>query len=194
MPRNIKISQRQYRFLCETTEDNFTFQSNDDTKPFDAQLNISTNGKTEDGEENPKKNTTSDTQGAIETPQGYNRYRCYGNISHVMREGVNANQADDIGEVDSFDNPELNTSTNNTNNDLVKIPQGVQDKINILLDTDKKANLSPKQNATVLNKLIDGLRNSSFSSYNIQKERDKKIQKYKNIPYQWRKELHNKAD
>ena len=82
-------------------------------------------------------------------------------------------RSDDFYDVKGFHNAELNTLTNDNDKDnLVKIPQSIERKLDILLDSIKQSNLTPKQQAIVLNKIIEEL-------------------DYDNIPNQWKKELIN---
>ena len=176
MARSIKITPRQYKMLQEATEDSFVYFTDDDTKPYDGQVNISANGKTEPQENG--KPVTGDEVARSLTPQGYNRFRSYGNISRAMREGVDINspqkdKAKDFYDVDGFKNNELNILTdNNDKDDLVKIPQTIQQKLKILLDNVKRLKLTPKQQSIVLNKAIEDLDTDA-------------------IPNQWKKELIN---
>lgn len=172
MSKNIKITEKQYKMLQEEIDNDFIYFTDNDTKPYDGQVNISANGKI-DGETNAKLTTADKVQQSL-TPQGYGRYRCYGNISpRTVREGVEIDQSDDFYNMKGFNNPELNTLTNDDNKDnLVKIPQSIERKLDILLDSIKQSNLTPKQQAIVLNKIIEEL-------------------DYDSIPNQWKKELIN---
>lgn len=172
MSKNIKITEKQYKMLQEEIDNDFIYFTDNDTKPYDGQVNITTNGKI-DGETNAKPTTADKVQQSL-TPQGYGRYRCYGNISpRTVREGVEIGQSDDFYDMKGFNNPELNTLTNDDNKDnLVKIPQSIERKLDILLDSIKQSNLTPKQQAIVLNKIIEEL-------------------DYDTIPNQWKKELIN---
>ena len=172
MPKNIKITEKQYKMLQEEIDDSFTYFSDSDTKPYDGQVNISANGKI-DGETNAKPTTADKVQHSL-TPQGYGRYRSYGNISpRTMREGVEIDKSNDFYDVKGFNNTELNVLTNGNDKDnLVKIPQSIERKLDILLDSIKQNRLTPKQQAIVLNKIIEEL-------------------DYDNIPNQWKKELIN---
>lgn len=172
MPKNIKITEEQYKKILESKEDDFSYLTNSDTKPYDGQLNITANGKTEP-DENANPVTADKVQRSL-TPQSYRRYRSYGNISpRFMREGIDVDQSRDFYDVKGFNNEELNTLTDNDDKDnLVKIPKSVENKLNILLDSIKSLSLSPKQQAIVLNKIIEAL-------------------DYDAIPNQWKKELIN---
>ena len=186
MTRNIKITERQYKMLQEVDD----YLSDDDTINFDGQKNISVNGKKMSGEENSETNTTGDEIQQMRTTDGCNRYRSYGNIyPTTVREGVDItnkedNTADDIGETDAIDSPELE------NNTLVQIPQTVKEKVNILLNTIQKEHLSAKQQAVVLNDSIKAL-SSNSTTYSTQKKFDKMIQGNKNISNQLRKNISN---
>ena len=200
MAKNIKITEKQYKRLLEASEDVFTYFTDSDTKPYDGQVNVTANGKL-----TPEKNAKSTTGDEIQkslTPQSYNRYIHYGNVTpRPMREGVNldndTNQADDTGEVNaSFNstNKELNMlSDDNDKDNLVKIPQGVQDKINLLLDVINRSRLSAKQKAIVLDKLIEEL-NTNSVPYRLQRKWKKNINKNKLISNQWKNELEHEAD
>ena len=75
---------------------------------------------------------------------------------------------------DFYNNAELDTLGNgDTNDDLIKIPESVQRKMNLLIDSMQM--LSPKQQAIVLNKIIESFDLSS-------------------IPYSWLKELRLKIN
>lgn len=172
MKRNIKITEEQFQYIKEEFDSNF-LDANDDTKPYDGQCNVTANGKL-----TPVKNgkpTTADKLQQSLTPQSYNRFRGFGNMYPTrMREGVEIDQKDDFYDVKGFDNnDELNLLTNGDEKDnLVKIPYGIQHKLDILLDAIKQEKLSEKQQAIVLNKIIEKL-------------------DYDSIPYQWKKELIN---
>ena len=172
MPKNIKITEKQYKRIQEEIDNDFIYFTNNDTKPYDGQVNISANGKI-DGETYANPTTTDKVQQSL-TPQGYGRYRSYGNISpRTMREGVELDQSNDFYDMKGFNNAELNTLTNGDSKDnLVKIPQSIEKKLDILLDSIKQSNLTPKQQAIVLNKIIEEL-------------------DYDNLPNQWKKELIN---
>lgn len=172
MPKNIKITEKQYQRIQEEIDNDFIYFTNNDTKPYDGQVNISANGKI-DGETNAKPTSGDKVQQSL-TPQGYGRYRCYGNISpRTMREGVAVDQSNDFYDMKGFNNTELNMLTNDNDKDnLIKIPQSIERKLDILLDSIKQSNLTPKQQAIILNKILEEL-------------------DYDNIPNQWKKELIN---
>lgn len=176
MTRNIKITERQYKMLENLNEEEYTYLDNDDnTKPYTGYNEISPEGKNMDGITPPEKRTTGDKIQQMRTMDGWNRYRTYGNITPTtVREGISSeslNQSNDFYDVNGVPSPskELDMlSDDNEENDLIKIPVGVDKKTDILLDATKA--LTPKQQAIVLNKMIEELDTD-------------------NIPYQWKKEL-----
>ena len=187
MAKNIKITERQYRLIQEDIDNSFIYFSDNDNKHCDGQTDITANGKIEDGE-NGKPVTTDKIQRSI-TPQMWNRYRSYGNVCpRTMKEGINPykeeDTADDIGEVDAFDSPELE------NDNLVQIPQTVKEKMKIMMDSIKKSNLNSKQQGVILNDLVKQLTSSS-TSYPAQKALDKKIRNNKNLTNQVAKNISN---
>ena len=187
MPRNIKITEEQYNRIIESTEDTFSYITDDDTKPYDGQVNITANGK-----EEPTKNANPVMGDKVQnslTPQSYRRYGSYGNLSpRCMREGVDItnkedNTADDIGETDAFDSDKLE------NPKLVQIPNTVQKRMELFVDSI--SNLNPMQKAVVLNKLRPYLTSDS-TTYHQQKKDSKFIEKSKlNVPNQIKKNTAN---
>lgn len=169
MNRNIKITESQYRMLQEADEEMFPYVTDNDAKPFNGYGDISADGK-KSGEENADTKTTADKVQQMRTMDGWNRYRTYGNVyPTTVREDTN--KENDFYDANSIPSPskELDILSNgNENDDLIKIPVGVDKKCDILLDSTKI--LTPKQQAIVLNKMIEELDTD-------------------NIPYQWKKEL-----
>ena len=169
MPKNIKITEKQYKLLQETDE-TFTYVGDTESKPFDGYNNITSDGKI-DGETPATEITTADKIGKIRSVDGWNRYRSYGNVyPTTMRE---QDERNDFYDVNGFQSKELNTLTNdNEKYNLIKIPYSIEHKLNILLDSIKELNLTPKQQGIILNKVIETL-------------------DYDSIPNQWKKELIN---
>ena len=169
MSKNIKISEEQYKLLQETDE-TFTYVGDTESKPFDGYGNITADGKI-DGETAAPEKTTADRIGKMRSVDGWNRYRSYGNVyPTTMRE---QDERNDFYDVNGFQNKELNTLTNDNEKDnLIKIPYSIERKLNILLDSIKELNLTPKQQGIILNKVIETL-------------------DYDAIPNQWKKELIN---
>lgn len=139
--------------------------TDNDRSPSDADSHISVDGKIDD---TTSGNTlTGDKIANSLTPQWYNRYRSYANLQgRCMREGVDL----DNDNVDDFYNhDELDILSNGKDNDnLCKIPQGVERKTDILVDSISQ--LTVKQQGIVINKILDNVDMSS-------------------LPYSWRKEL-----
>ena len=169
MSKNIKITEEQYKLLQETDE-TFTYVGDTESKPFDGYGNITADGKI-DGETAAPEKTTADKIGKIRSVDGWNRYRSYGNVyPTTMRE---QDERNDFYDVNGFQSKELNTLTNDNEKDnLIKIPYSIERKLNILLDSIRELNLTPKQQGIILNKVIETL-------------------DYDAIPNQWKKELIN---
>lgn len=169
MSKNIKISEEQYKLLQETDK-TFTYVGDTESKPFDGYGNITADGKI-DGETAAPEKTTADRIGKMRSVDGWNRYRSYGNVyPTTMRE---QDEKNDFYDVNGFQSKELNTLTNDNEKDnLIKIPYSIERKLNILLDSIKELNLTPKQQGIILNKVIETL-------------------DYDAIPNQWKKELIN---
>lgn len=163
--RIIKLTRQQ---LTEAENAAFGYLDNGDFKQYSGQSEISVAGKKDDEEwGNPK---TSDNFADKMTAQTYNRYCGKAFKPHTLRE----DDANKDGVDDFYNNPELDTLGNETtDDDLVKIPVSVQRKVNILIDSMKI--LAPKQQAIVLNKIIESFDLST-------------------IPYAWLKELRLKIN
>jgi hypothetical protein len=163
MSRVIRLTKKQ---LQEMDSSDFLYLDTDnDRSPSDADSHISVDGKIDD---TTSGNTlTADKVANSLTPQWYNRYRSYANLQgRCMREGVDL----DNDNVDDFYNhDELDILSNGKDNDnLCKIPQGVERKTDILVDSISQ--LTAKQQGIVINKILDNVDMSS-------------------LPYSWRKEL-----
>lgn len=139
--------------------------TNNDRSPSDADSHISVDGKIDDTTSGDT--LTGDKVAHSLTPQWYNRYRSYANLQgRCMREGVDV---DNDGVDDFYNNDELDILSNGNDNDnLCKIPQGVERKTDILVDAIKP--LNTRQQAIVINKILENVNMSD-------------------IPYSWRKEL-----
>ena len=163
--RIIKITEQQ---LMEAEKNAFSYLDNGDFKQYNGQSEISVGGKENDKEDAEPK-TSDDTANKI-TSQTYNRYAGFALKPHTLRE----NDMNNDGVDDFYNNAELDTLGNgDTNDDLIKIPESVQRKMNLLIDSMQM--LSPKQQAIVLNKIIESFDLSS-------------------IPYSWLKELRLKIN
>jgi len=158
--RIIRLTEQQIK---EAAGDTFDYLGNGDFKQYNGQSEISVNGKLDDEEDGEPE--TTDSFADKLSSQAYNRYAGFALRPHTLKENDTNNDNVD----DYYNNKELDTLSNgNTDDNLVKIPQGVQNKANILIDSMKP--LHPKQQAIVLNKLIESF---DFSS----------------LPYSWLKEL-----
>lgn len=170
MAKNIKITEEQYKLIEADFDKQFNYvNADDDTKHYDGLVNVSSDGKL-DINTNASVKTTGDNEAAMLTPQSWSRYRTYGNL-YPRPASMRESEENDFYDTNSVPSKsaELDIlSDGNENDDLVKIPAGVDKKSDILLDAVKS--LSPKQQAIVLNKMIEGLDTD-------------------NIPYQWKKEL-----
>lgn len=161
----IKITAKQ---LKEAEDNSFKYLSNGDFKQYNGQSEVSVNGKKDDMEYgNP--NTSDDFADKL-TAQTYNRYCGTAYRPHTIREDDENNDGVD----DFYNNSDLDMLGNDTDNDdLVKIPQSIQYKSDIMVKALEP--LTPKQQAIVLNKIIESLDLSS-------------------LPYSWLKELRMKIN
>lgn len=178
----IKITESQ---LKEADNDAFHYlDATDDTSPFNGQSSISAQGKM-NGWKNGEPIMT-DRIANQRIPQGWWRYRGYGNLyrpqpgmKDLYNEGVAINtdlQGDENqdGIDDVFTNIASvgqgngvkSLSDGDDNNNLAVIPQGVENKLNILVDAINQSKLNPKQIATVLDKFQESFpqlsQNSAF--------------------------------
>ena len=175
MTRNIKISERQYRMLESLNGEEYSYLDNEDNiKPYTGYSEISPEGKNMDGITPPEKRVKTDDVGKMETPQSWVAHNFHNRaFATMLREGVKIqnDKENDFYDVNGVPSPskELDMlSDDNEKNDLIKIPVGVDRKSDMLLDAAKQ--LTPKQQAMVLNKMIEELDTD-------------------NIPYMWKKEL-----
>lgn len=161
----IKLTRKQ---LTEAENDVFGYLNNGDFKQYSGQSEIGVTGKKDD-DEYGKPKTSDDLANKI-SAQTYNRYCGFALKPHALREDdTNKDGVDDY-----YNNDELDTLGNNSDNDdLVKIPESIQRKVNILIDSMQM--LTAKQQAIVLNKLIESFDLSS-------------------LPYAWLKELRLKIN
>lgn len=172
MKHIIKLTEEQIR---ETIDNTFNYLNGGDTPNYCGQTEISATGKLD--QDKFGKPTTTDKISRSLSPQTYNRYglgtQMYRRFQNTY-EDSSANIDDDNGVDDFYKNDELDTLGNGVDNDnLTKIPQGVDYKLNALLGEIHSGNLSPKQQAIVLNKIIE--------DFNVEK-----------MPMSWRKALYLK--
>lgn len=163
--RIIKLTEDQLR---ETEGEAFKYlDTTDDSHPYNGQSSIFANGKI-DGDEDAEP-VTADRITRQRTPQGWARYRTYGSfnkkpIANELAEGVQikSEQGDEDG--DGIDDTYTNVasmgqgngvetmSDNDSSNNLAVIPDGVDRRLDGLINIMKQHNLNPKQIATVLDK------------------------------------------
>ena len=166
MAKIIKLTKTQ---LLEADGTAFEYFDADNSIPSNVGTKeIGVTGKVNDKEYgNP---ASSDKIANTMTVQGYNRYRMYG--SNVRPDTIRENDDNNDGVDDFYNHSELDIlSDNDDQNNLIKIPKGVDVKLDSLIDSI--TNLQPKQQAIVLNKLVETMKLDS-------------------IPYSWAKELMQK--
>ena len=171
MGKIIRLTETQYNLLNEDFDSGFNYIGDSDVPHNDGQVNITANGKL-NGDENGNP-VTSDKVEKMVTPQQYYNFVTFGRSSLGTRAHVteNLNDKDNDGIDDFYNSEELDTLSDGDNNDdLVKVPEGVIVKTKLLSDEIKKAKLNPKQQAMVLNKIIEDCAIGS-------------------VPYAWKKEL-----
>lgn len=185
MRRIIKITESQLR---EAEGNAFKYiDANDDAKPFNGQSTITAQGKI-DGETNAEPIFT-DRIGRQRTPQGWARYRMYGNINkpphaeptYIFDRGLEEGVAIDTdlqgdANKDGIDDMYQNVasmgqgegvetmSNGNPMDNLCVIPAGVDRLTDMLIDSINQHQLNPKQIATVLDKLQEAFPQISQNS------------------------------
>lgn len=167
MTRIIKLTKQQ---IIESSLAGFNYLNGGDTPHYCGQTEISVTGKLNQDEYGDP--TTTDKISRSLSPQTYNRY---GVGSQGYRKRTNEDvqtQTDDDNEIDNFyKKNELDTLGNGVENDnLTRIPEGIEYKLNLLLSEVKSCKLTPKQQAIVLNKIIEDFQ-------------------VKDMPYSWKKTL-----
>lgn len=166
MRRIIKITEKQLR---EAEGDAFKYLDvNDDTKPYDGQSTIMSNGKL-NGENNAEPIFT-DRISKQRTPQAWARYRMYGNVNmrphaeqDIFNEGVAVSDGNiENNGINDFDekvammgqgNGLETMSDGNSDNNLCVIPNGIDRATDILINQISQHNLNPKQIAMVIDKI-----------------------------------------
>lgn len=163
MSRNIKITEEQYKMLQEMEDESYSYVSEDSLPNYDGNKNVTANGKENPYE--PGDNTTGDMIQQELTPQSWNRYRMYGNITGgysysapiptMIREmNGDVNDADDFDETNGFDCVAKLK-------EQVQIPKLTQEKLALFLETTKGLNV--KQQAVILYDLINEFTSQSTS-------------------------------
>lgn len=166
MAKIIKVTLQQLR---ESESDAFEYlDPNNDVHNFNGNSEIGVTGKIKPNAYGEP--ITGDKIGRTMTSQGYNRYRAYGD--RVRAGSIRENDENNDGVDDFYNHDELDIlSDGNEKNNLIKVPESAEYRLNNLLNVIEK--LTPKQQAMVLNKLVETLDIS-------------------NIPYSWAKELMHK--
>ena len=166
MAKIIKLTKAQ---LMEADSTAFGYLDVDNSTPSNVGTKeIGVTGKIDDKEYGDP--IPSDKIANTMTVQGYNRYRMYG--SNVRPHSIRENDVNNDGVDDFYNHSELDILSNNDDQDnLIKIPKGVDAKLDLLIHSI--TNLQPKQQAMVLNKLVETMKLDS-------------------IPYSWAKELMHK--
>ena len=166
MAKIIKLTKAQ---LMEADSTAFGYLDVENSTPSNVGTKeIGVTGKIDDKEYGDP--IPSDKIANTMTVQGYNRYRMYG--SNVRPHSIRENDVNNDGVDDFYNNSELDILSNNDDQDnLIKIPKGVDAKLDLLIHSI--TNLQPKQQAMVLNKLVETMKLDS-------------------IPYSWAKELMHK--
>ena len=161
MKRIIKVTENQLR---ETEGAAFEYLDISNDNPYGNNSEISADGKIDNIEFGEP--VTGDEVSNTMTNQVYNRfYNTYGRTPRYVSENDNNNDGVD----DFYNHDELDTlSDGDESNNLMKVPQSVENKLEILISQIQK--LNSKQQAMILNKLIETL-------------------ELQNIPYSWTKEL-----
>lgn len=161
--RVIKITEAQLR---EAEGNAFEYlDSNNDIPNNVGNSEIGVTGKI-DGEEYGTP-ATSDKISNTMSNQSWNRFRGYS--TNMRPNNLREEDENNDGVDDFYNHDELNILTDdNDKNNLIKIPNSIEQRLNILIKSIE--NLQPKQQAMVINKIID--------SINVEK-----------IPYSWAKEL-----
>lgn len=176
MSKNIKITERQYKMLMEMGENDFSYVSDNETKPYTGYNEITPDGH-EDGETIAHNSLTTDELGKMETPQTWTRFRVYGNVcppTALKENGVNItnkedNTADDTGETDAFDSDKLEDPNR------VQIPNMIQKRMQQFFDELDNSNLNPSQKSVILNQITPHLTSDS-TTHHEQKKFSQKVQ------------------
>lgn len=175
--RIVKLTEKQIK---EMNDQSFTYIDPESNGVKSMQSLVSAGGKLDDKEfAHP---LTTDKAASSVSQQGYNRFNSFNGYVRRIREAEHQPDEDDDndGVDDFYADKRLDTLGNDTSNDdLTTIPQSVLNKIDLLQQAVNNASLSPKQQAIVLNKVIESL-NITDIPYNWVKELLLKIKSKKN--------------
>lgn len=162
--RIIKITEAQLR---EAEGNAFEYlDSNNDIPNNVGNSEIGVTGKI-DGEEYGSPATSDKISNTMSNQSWWNRFRGYTN--NMRPNNLREDDENNDGVDDFYNHDELNILTDKDDkNNLIKIPNSIEHRLNILIDSLET--LQPKQQAMVINKIIDTINMSK-------------------IPYSWAKEL-----
>ena len=164
--RIVKISSKQMSDLSEDV--GVTFNSDNDVPNFNGCAEITVSGKKDQGTYG--KPVSTDKIARKLTPQTFSRYGMT-NFRGGYRYMPESYQIDTNSSDSFYDNTQMDTLSNGIEDDnTTVIPQSVDAKIDLLCNVCNTANLTPRQNAMIINKLIEAL-------------------PMKGIPFKWRNEL-----
>lgn len=175
--RIIKLTEQQ---LMETEGEAFSYLSGSDNPSYKGNSMVSVNGIKD--EKNDGLPMTSDDLSDEIVPNTYNRFnRLYGQGKHLYDDPFDYNMDEANIKKNDIVNPtvlsgkdELDTlNDGNQNDDLTRIPISIEQKLDNLLAAMQQAEITGKQAAMLLNKMIEKI---NFS----------------NIPYPWIKLLRSK--
>ena len=178
MMRTIILREEQLREYMGDT--GYSYLSDTPFNAHRGQQDVTADGVL-DGTESAMPTTGDDVSANI-TPQFYGRRfgMAYGHptvsdpdvykdldksftVSESANDDTNRDGVDDSAEAPAETGYGLDTYSNNKQgDDLVKIPQGVQQKTDVLLDAMRSSGLSDKQCAMVLNKIIENMNLSTL--------------------------------
>lgn len=148
-------------------DDSYKFLDAENDTPYNVgNSQVAVTGKIDNN--NFGEPTTGDKIGGSLTNQGYNRFNMgYGR--YVTPLNIRENDKNMDGVDDFFNHDEMDVlSDGDDQNNLINVPQSVEQRLNILINVIQ--NMTPKQQAMVLNKLVETI-------------------KLDKIPYSWAKEL-----
>lgn len=150
----IKITEEQLNIFEDSTQG--YWDADDDTKPYGSQ--VYADGKMNFDKNAETKTKTDDLAKKITNNWFRWGWRGYCQTSPGLRLSEQDQNGNGVGDFSDNVSKGIDILANNTSNDdLQKIPVGVQNKIQLLIDTMNTSNLSPKQQSMVLYKIIDSM-------------------------------------
>lgn len=163
--RIIKLTERQLREAQNDTP--FQYLSDNTTPQYSGNRNIEVANKVNANEfGNPGQNTTDDIADT-KANVGYSRYSssfgyCGGRIHEAEGQDGQENypdqDVDDDGITNFYENFANNTlDDENPQNNTTVVPNTILQKVDILLNAIKQAELNPRQQAMIASKIMDQL-------------------------------------